>query len=135
MTAFVDTSALLALLDRDEGHHAEAVACWERLATRGAALVTTNYVVLETIAVAQHRLGIEAVRAFAGDVLPLFDVVFIDPPTHAAGLASLLAAGRRRLSLVDCSSFEVMRHLDLREAFAFDKHFEEQGFARICAST
>ncbi|WP_295431562.1 hypothetical protein [uncultured Thiodictyon sp.] len=35
---------------------------------------------------------------------------------------------RRRLSLVDCSSFQVMRRLAVSEAFTFDKHFSGQGF-------
>jgi predicted nucleic acid-binding protein len=32
------------------------------------------------------------------------------------------------LSLVDCASFESMRQAGLRQAFAFDVHFEERGF-------
>jgi uncharacterized protein len=41
---------------------------------------------------------------------------------------ALLVADRRRLSLVDCASFEVMRRLDVRECLAFDQHFVDQGF-------
>ena len=29
---------------------------------------------------------------------------------------------------VNCVSFEIMRQRGLRRVFAFDKHFEEQGF-------
>jgi predicted nucleic acid-binding protein len=43
-------------------------------------------------------------------------------------MATLLAAGRRKLSLVDCVSFELMRGCGCNHAFAFDAHFEEQGF-------
>jgi predicted nucleic acid-binding protein len=35
------------------------------------------------------------------------------------------------LSLVDCASFEVMRLHGIRKAFAFDKHFREQGYELI----
>jgi uncharacterized protein len=131
MKAFVDTSALLALLDGGDDHHDAAVAGWHRLAEAESALVTSNYIVLETIAVAQHRLGLDAVRALVRDVLPLIDVVFVDEPIHEAGLSALLAAGRRRLSLVDCVSFEVMRRRHIRRALAFDAHFEEYGFERV----
>jgi predicted nucleic acid-binding protein len=41
----------------------------------------------------------------------------------------MLAAGRRRLSLTDCVSFEVMRRSESATAFAFDTHFTEQGFS------
>lgn len=35
---------------------------------------------------------------------------------------------RKKLSLVDLSSFECMQRLKLDRALAFDKHFGEQGF-------
>jgi len=47
---------------------------------------------------------------------------------HRVAIDAWLEASRRRLSLVDCTSFEVMRRLDLRQVFAFDGHFDEQGF-------
>jgi len=47
---------------------------------------------------------------------------------YGAGVAALLTAGRRQLSLVDCVSFLTMRRLNLKMAFAFDRHFTEQGF-------
>jgi len=99
-----------------------------RLTCEGAQLFTSNYVVVETTAVVQHRLGVEAVRAFTGDLLPLVEVEFVDAGVHAAATAALLAAGRRHLSLVDCSSFELMRRAGADPVFGFDRHFSEQGF-------
>lgn len=54
--------------------------------------------------------------------------VWITEEDHRGGVQALLAAGRRELSLVDCTSFLVMRRLGLRAAFAFDADFEDQGF-------
>ena len=42
-----------------------------------------------------------------------------------------MAASRRKLSLVDCVSFEVMRRGKLHQVFGFDPHFEEQGFVAL----
>ena len=131
MTAFVDTSALLALLDGGDDNHGAAVDAWQKLATQSAALITTNYVLVETTAVAQRRLGLDAVRALTSDVIPLLDVVFIDQDTHAAAMGALLVTGRRHLSLVDCASFEVMRRSNLTTAFAFDRDFADQGFHAV----
>jgi predicted nucleic acid-binding protein len=85
-------------------------------------------VIVETIAVVQHRLGLDAVRAFVRDVLPLIEVTHVDQATHKAALTALLAANRRHLSLVDCASFHAMREAGLQQAFAFDSHFDEMGF-------
>lgn len=128
MSVFIDTSALLAVLDADDEHHDEAVRVWHALAEVEAPLVTSSYVIVEAVAVAQNRLGIAAVRTLTGDIVPLLDVVFVDAATHGAAVSALLAAGRRHLSLVDCASFELMRQLTVRRAFAYDRHFEEQGF-------
>ena len=130
MRTFVDTSALLALLDADQPRHAEAVAVWSALAEAETGLVTSNDVILETVAVAQNRLGLDAVRAFVRDVLPTIETLYIDEELQQASLGALLAAGRRQLSLVDCSSFEIMRRHRIDRAFAYDAHFDEQGFEK-----
>jgi uncharacterized protein len=130
----VDTSALYAILDRDDQHHPVAAVTWGRLLQADQPLLVTNYVMVETTALVQHRLGMEAVRLLHGDVLPVLDVHWITGDDHTHAQHALLAADRRRLSLVDCSSFHVMRRRLIRTAFAFDPHFREQGFEVLPAS-
>jgi predicted nucleic acid-binding protein len=127
---FVDTSAFYAVLDRDDAVHEPARATW---ATRVAdpetfTLVTSNYVLVESCALIQARLGMEAVRVFHEAVLPVVQVHWITPDDHRLATHALLTANRRGLSLVDCTSFQIMRRLGMRRAFAFDQHFAEQGF-------
>ena len=124
----VDTSALYAVLDRDDEHHTAAKTTWARLLQTDEPLLVTNYIVVETTAIVQHRLGMEAVRVLCGDILPALDLHWITEADHAHAQNALLAADRRKLSLVDCSSFHVMRSRLVRRAFAFDPHFGEQGF-------
>jgi uncharacterized protein len=128
MTVFVDTSAVYAVFDRDDSSHRAARSIWARLVTEGAPLVTTNYVLVETSALFQRRLGLAALRAFHDDIVPLFNVEWISEQMHIAGVAAVLAAARKKLSLVDCVSFQIMRQQGLRTAFCFDSHFREQGF-------
>jgi predicted nucleic acid-binding protein len=125
---YLDTSALLALIDADEARHAQARRIWERLLEHDALLVTTSYVLVETYALAQRRLGSAAVRVLAGDLLPVVDVEWIGREVHERAVSALVAVGRRDLSLVDAVSFEVMRQRGIDRAFAFDRHFEEIGF-------
>jgi len=128
MIIFVDTPALYALLDADDHNHESARAVWASWLEQPL-LMCTNYVILESMALIQHRLGMDAVRSFQEEMVPLFDVHWITPELHAAATSALLAAGRRSISLVDWTSFEVMRRLGIRDAFTFDRHFAEQGFA------
>ena len=131
MIVFVDTSAFYAGLDRDEINHTRAKNAWTDLLTGDARLLTNNYVLLETSALVQKRLGPAALRLFCQDVVPLLAVDWISRQRHEAGLQALLAAARRKLSLVDCISFQTMRERGSQTAFCFDPHFREQGFATI----
>jgi predicted nucleic acid-binding protein len=131
----VDSSALYSVLDRDDEHHAAARATWDRLLQDDEPLLVTNYVVVETMALVQHRLGMDAVRVLCGDMLPALDLHVITEDDHRHAQNAMLAADRRKLSLVDCSSFHVMRARQVRTAFVFDPHFREQGFAVLPSAT
>jgi predicted nucleic acid-binding protein len=128
MTVFVDTSAFLAVLDADDVNHFQASRVWQDLITQEVPLVCNNYVLVETYALVQSRLGMTAVTILQKDIRPLISVEWVDEPTHRAGISALLTAHRRRLSLVDCTSFETMRQLGIQRAFTLDQHFSEQGF-------
>jgi len=128
MSVYIDTSAFLAVLDADDAHHTAAKATWLSLLESEEVLVCNNYVLVETHALIQHRLGMSAIRAFADSVYPILTVVWLNSDEHSQALGALLTANRRDLSLVDCSSFITMRQLGISAAFAFDKHFAQQGF-------
>lgn len=128
MNVFVDTSAFLALLDADEQRHAAAQQIWTKLANESADLYCTSYVLVETAALVQSRLGMPQLQAFHENVFPFLRVIWVDSTLHSAGMAAVLTANRRYLSLVDCVSFAAMRQSGISHAFAFDQHFEEQGF-------
>ena len=133
MSLFIDTSALYALLDGDEPRHSDVVAAWQSVTDNGRVLFTSNYVLVETFALVQRRLGLEAVHALADVFVPLLQPVWVDEELHAAAVASLMTAARRRLSLVDCASFELMRRLGLTDVLALDTDFARQGFKLLPA--
>ena len=130
MIYYVDTSAFLAILDTDDRNHIIAKQQWIDLVLAEATLVCSDYILVESLALIQHRMGLAAARVFHEDIFPLLTIEWVDESTYRAGIASMLTAARRELSLVDCISFEVMRQLGVQSAFTFDKHFKEQGF--IC---
>ena len=128
---FADTSALFALVNSSEQNHQTAKTIWNRFITNGSELITNNYVIVESLALIQNRLGLSVTRHFQENIMPLLDIVWFDQELHEATVQRLLVANRRQLSLVDCSSFETMHRLKLETVFTFDEHFREQGFTVI----
>jgi predicted nucleic acid-binding protein len=133
VTLFVDTSALYALMDGDDPNHERAWTFWNEMAGAVSPAVTHNYVVLETCALVQRRLGIPALQDLVDALLYPVSTVFIDEELHRIAVSGVLNARIREVSLVDTVSFEVMRRLGIREAFAFDSHFGRYGFTALPA--
>ena len=131
MTVFVDTSAFLAILAADDDYHAVAATIWQQLIISEETLVTNNYVLIETVALLQRRVGLDAVRAFHTKVMPSLIVRWMDESLHQQAMTSVLSANHRYLSLVDCASFQTMRLNQISRAFTFDQHFAEQGFELV----
>lgn len=127
---FVDTSAVLALLNPDDVKHAAARDAFQRLSSSKATLVTTSFVLVELYALLGRRMGKEAVQRFRQTFTPLLDVVWVDRELHEAGL-DLLDRDERQLSLVDAVSFIIIRSRKLDGAFACDRHFREAGFDTV----
>ena len=128
---FLDISAFLVVLDAAENNYPAAKDLWQQLVAQEESLVCANDILVETLALVQCRLGMDAVRTFQDDILPVVTVEGVDAECHAEGVSALLIAGRRELSLVDCVSFSAMRRLGIQTAFAFDRYFSEQGFSVI----
>jgi predicted nucleic acid-binding protein len=131
---FVDTSAIYAILDRADPNHPRARHAMGRLRSEDARLVTHGYVVVEVVALLQRRLGLVTVRRFVDDLLPIMEVIHVDAALHAEALEALLAAGQRDVSLVDRTSFLVMRRHGIGRAFTFDADFAAMGFEVIPAT-
>lgn len=127
MSVFVDTSALYALLVATDEHHAAVVAAFRRVVGARRELVTSSYVLVETVALLQSRLGLAAVRELAESFVPLLRVEWVSEILHRRGFERLLREDRRRLSLVDCVSLELMAAQRLSEVLAVDPHFEQAG--------
>ena len=103
-------------------------SAFEALLDRHRALWTTSFVIVETMALLQHRIGLAAAQDFDDDLLPILRVQWVDERLYRIGADRLWREDRRQLSLVDCISFEFMRMQGLTTALAVDPHFAEAGF-------
>ena len=128
---FVDTSAFYALLDRSDQHHKEASALWTDLLNRTTLLVTTNYVVSETLQLLQNKIGFEAAKLWFRDIIDVFNLLWVDEGSHQRAYELWLNLGNRRISFVDCVSFITMQQHQIEKVFCFNSYFIKQGFERL----
>lgn len=124
---FIDTSAIYALADRADPRHSIAKDTFGGILASGETILTHNYVLVESTALIQHRIGIEAAMQFAASASS-FDVFWVDEEMHGEAISRLAASGRRQLSLVDHVSFMFMSSRGIEIAFAYDSDFELEGF-------
>ncbi len=129
----VDTSFWVALRNRRDDRHAEAVRLLERHAAM--ALVTTNHVRGETWTFLRRRVGHPAAVEFldAVSTSPRLDVVTVTPDEEDDALAWLRRHDERPYSFVDATSFVVMRRRRISRALAFDGDFRAAGFEELRA--
>ncbi len=90
-------------------------------------IMTHNYVVAECVALIQRRLRLQAALAYI-NATRLLHVHWVSRSEHDQAVELLEQRARRRLSLVDCVSFVVMRELKIDTALAYDSDFEREGF-------
>ncbi len=124
---FLDTSAAYAIADAADPNHRNASSRLQATLERRESVLTHNYVVLESAALIQSRLGLRAALTFLKGVR-LIHVHWVTQDEHWSALEMLDRRNRRDLSLVDCVSFVVMRKHGLTTALAYDADFEREGF-------
>lgn len=128
-TVFVDTSGFYGALNPDDPCHRKARTWFLAAEQADWRLLTSNYVVQETWALIQARLGWDAVEAWQRALLARCEIVWVDAELHQLGAARCRQAGERRLSLTDCVSFELMHRERIREFIGDDQHFLAEGFS------
>jgi uncharacterized protein len=120
LNAFVDTSAFFAALDRGDSHNSRS----KELLSRGEALVTTEYVLVETWRLARARLGYAVAENFWGG---LRDGTASVERILPVDLDTAWEIGERfadqSFSIVDRTSFAAMERLGVHRAIAFDDDF------------
>ena len=124
---FLDTSAVYALADERDANHDNAVDLFTKALHSAEELLVHNYVLVESAALLQRRLGLSSVIRFLEDARS-FKVHWIKEEDHDNASALLNQRSRRGLSLVDCMSFVVMRNYGVQDSLAFDSDFEREGF-------
>jgi uncharacterized protein len=126
----LDTSGLLCLHYQTEPFHTQALAAYKQANIR----VIHNYIIAEYVALTHaRRFPRPSVLSFVVDLLdnPDIETIWVDEALHRAAVDLLLERQDKGYSLCDSVSFIVMRQRSITEALSTDRHFEQEGFARL----
>ena len=122
----------IALLNQRDQHHHDAVAVFNDLQQQQTRLLTTDYVIDETVTRLRydtnHSLTVQflnridfLVETGVLTIAEIDEIVFTEAKTLFCQYDSA------RLSFTDCTSFVICRVNNISEAFAFDHHFPIMG--------
>jgi predicted nucleic acid-binding protein len=125
---FLDTSAIYALADKADPNHATACTKFDLALKCGETFLVHNYILVESAALLQARLGLQPAILFLNDA-KAFQIEWVELPLHQEAEKEFEGIGKRGVSLVDCTSFVVMKRRNVQTALAFDPDFCQQGFS------
>jgi hypothetical protein len=130
---FVDASGWIALVNRKDALHHQAVRLYQTRLIQGGRFMTTSAALLEV----GNWLSPASLRQLAIDLLDRIrhstriEVVHVDPALYAKGWELYRNRPDKDWGIVDCLSFVVMQERGLIEALTADHHFEQAGFITL----
>lgn len=130
---FLDTGYLIALEASDDQHHEDAVRHWRTSLSDISSIITTTYVFDEVVTFFNSR-DHHAKAVEIGERLlksPRVQVVHVTEELFRSGWGQFQERPDKGYSLTDCISFVVMERHELREALAFDQHFQQAGYQTL----
>ena len=129
----VDSSGFYALWDAKDEHHGAAVRLQSDLIHKRRRLITTEYIVDETVTLLAMRHSHMAAVDFLDTIesTEAIRVEWIGADRFHAAAALFRGHADKEWSFTDCVSFALMRELRIRDAFTTDHHFRQAGFAPL----
>lgn len=133
---FVDTAGWVACADGADPLHVRACTARDEALEEGNVLVTTDYVVDETLTLIRLRLGIGAAASWWSQVEASSRVRWEWIGVTRAEKARKVFFRHRdkSYSFTDCTSLVVMQELRLTQALTTDRHFRQMGFEVLPAA-
>ena len=128
--AFADTSFFFALAAKRDRTHEPAVKAFTRLLRLQRPLVTTDYVLDETLTLTKARTSAKVALALLDRIesSPALSIQHITHDRFAAAKAFFRKHADHGYSFTDCTSFVLMHEMEIRNVLTTDRHFAEAGF-------
>lgn len=129
----MDSFAWIATINKSDNYHEICLGILEELLNNQAKLITTNYVVVETInslsKVDFRKTVIEFIDKL--EKSPSVQIIKITDEIYHNAWTFYKQRMDKDWVITDCTSFEVMRAFNIKKAFTNDKHFEQAGYSLV----
>jgi len=126
VTVFIDSGYYIAfLVPRDQWFDVA-----ERAGRGDFRAVTSSLVVDETASLLQARGLFSTALAWLAAIRKESDtqIIHVDPVLQSEAWDLFHRWGGSGANPIDCASFAIMRRLNIKKAFTFDRHFRTAGF-------
>jgi predicted nucleic acid-binding protein len=132
---FVDTSGWANLIDISQPYHNLAVEIYHEHRSQKHKIITTNYIICELVALLSSPLRISRAKVIAFiqslKKSPFIQIIHVDEIIDSHAWELLTQREDKNWSLVDCSSFIIMKQNKINEALTNDHHFEQAGLIKL----
>lgn len=127
---FVDTSALIALGNKKDSFHQEAIQVRNQLKSQNRNFITTNAIFLEFgnafSGIYLKPLAISLIKAIK--MSQKWESLLIDELIFERAFTLYQKMNDKEWGLVDCSSIIIAKERGITEIFSTDRHFKQAGF-------
>ena len=133
MKIFVDTGAWLALHDKHDQFHKQAIEAKTRIEKEKIELITSDFIFDESLTFIRYRVSHDAAVLFGSSLFhsSIVTMVSIDRDLLHLAFELFRKYQDQDFSLTDCISFILMKRLKLTTCFTFDSHFSQMGFTLL----
>jgi uncharacterized protein len=131
---FVDTGGWYAVASRDDRYHLPATQYYRDLLDAGGHLLTSDYVLGETLTRLRYDAGHAVAltfweRAQQAQQMGYLTLLRVDEATWNAAISIFFQYQDQAFSFTDCTSFVLAQAHQADEVFGFDAHFLMFGLA------
>lgn len=130
MKAFLDTSGFYALVSSTDRFHVNARDAYESLILDDVPLYTSSYVLVESIALIQRRLGYSVLKAFVDSVTEVFLIIWVGEKIHKDAWNLVEQRQGGEFSFVDATTILIAKEIDAH-VVTFDDSFKKVGIKTL----
>ena len=126
----MDTAGWMTMVDSKDPLHVQSLEVRDKWLENGGLLVTSDYVLDETLTLIRVRLGLKAAKEWYKIITgsPRCIIEWITPERVQKAIRWFFDWEDQTFSFTDCTSFVVMRDLNIGKVLTCDQHFLVAGF-------